>query len=121
SDDIHAGGVLQMLVIETEDGSSYATHADPTGTEYATDWVTIPDPDPDPGPDEESTVRQGMALGAATFSRLEGAWWGNDRLYIVSTDGGPTGQGQVFEYDPIAERMRVLIASPDAAVLNNPD
>src|SRR5690606_34476551 len=63
SDDIHAGGVLQMLVIETEDGSSYATHADPTGTEYATDWVTIPDPDPDPGPDEESTVRQGMALG----------------------------------------------------------
>lgn len=30
-------------------------------------------------------------------------------------------QGQVFEYDPRRERMRVLFASPDAAALNNPD
>ncbi|MFC0557038.1 alkaline phosphatase PhoX [Planotetraspora thailandica] len=39
----------------------------------------------------------------------------------TSTSGGPTGQGQVFEYDPQTERMRVLFASPDASVLNNPD
>jgi uncharacterized protein len=114
-----AGGRLQMMVIETEDGSSYQTYTDPTGTRYRTSWVDIPNPDYAPG--ETRPAEQGAALGAAVFSRLEGAWWGNDRLYVVSTSGGPKGQGQVFEYHPRRERMRVLFASPDAAVLNNPD
>lgn len=114
------GGQLQMMVIPTPDGSSYSTYTDGTGVEYATtSWVTIPNPDYAPG--ETRPAEQGAALGAAVFRRLEGAWYGNDRVYIVSTSGGPTGQGQVFEYDPQAERMRVLFASPDASVLNNPD
>jgi secreted PhoX family phosphatase len=117
--DLAAGGRLEMLVIETDDGSSYSTYTDPTGTEYSTSWVPIPNPDYAPG--EVRPALQGQALGAAVFQRLEGAWWGNDRVYIVSTSGGPKGQGQVFEYDPATERMRVLFASPDAAVLNNPD
>ncbi|MGH3490644.1 MAG: alkaline phosphatase PhoX [Actinopolymorphaceae bacterium] len=114
-----AGGKLQMLVIETDDGSSYSTYDDGTGTRYRTSWVTIPNPDYAPG--EQRPAEQGAALGAAVFTRLEGAWWGNERIYVVSTSGGPTGQGQVFEYDPERERMRVLFASPDASVLNNPD
>jgi uncharacterized protein len=114
-----AGGELQMLVVETDDRSSYVTYEDPTGTEYSTSWVTIPNPDYAPG--EQRPAEQGQSLGAAVFRRLEGAWWGNDRVYIVSTSGGPTGQGQVFEYDPASEHMRVLFASPDASVLNNPD
>ncbi|WP_199430238.1 alkaline phosphatase PhoX [Qaidamihabitans albus] len=117
--ELAAGGELQMLVVRTPDGSSYSTYADGTGTEYRTSWVTVPNPDYAPG--ETRPAEQGAALGAAVFRRLEGAWWGNDRVYIVSTSGGPKGQGQVFEYDPRAERMRVLFASPDAAVLNNPD
>ena len=117
--DLHAGGELQMLVVQTAAGGSYSTYTDGTGTEYRTSWVTIPDPDYAPG--ETRPAEQGQALGAAVFRRLEGAWYGNDRVYVVSTSGGPTGQGQVFEYDPQAERMRVLFASPDAAVLNNPD
>ncbi len=117
--ELAAGGRLQMMVIETEDGSSYSTYEDPTGTEYMTSWVDIPNPDFAPG--ETRPALQGQALGAAVFTRLEGAWWGNDRIYVVSTSGGTVGQGQVFEYDPAAERMRVLFASPDAAVLNNPD
>lgn len=116
---LSAGGKLQMLVIKTDDGSSYSTYGDPTGTEYETDWVTIDNPDYAPG--EVRPALQGQAKGAAVFRRLEGAWWGNDRVYIVSTSGGPKGQGQVFEYDPAEERLRVLFASPDAAVLNNPD
>jgi secreted PhoX family phosphatase len=113
------GGELQMLVIRSAAGGSYTTYADGTGVEYETGWVTIDSPDPVPG--ELSTVQQGIARGGAQFRRLEGAWWGNDRCYIVSTSGGPKGQGQVFEYDPAGERMRVLFASPDASVLNNPD
>jgi secreted PhoX family phosphatase len=113
------GGELQMLVIQSAAGGSYTTYGDGTGVTYKTDWVTIDNPDPAPG--DLSTVRQGIAKGGAQFRRLEGAWWGNDRCYIVSTSGGPKGQGQVFEYDPATERMRVLFASPDASVLNNPD
>ncbi|MEV5764922.1 alkaline phosphatase PhoX [Micromonospora sp. NPDC052213] len=117
--ELSAGGELQMLVVQTPDGSSYSTYADGTGVEYRTSWVTVPNPDYAPG--ETRPAVQGAALGAAVFKRLEGAWYGNDRVYIVSTSGGPKGQGQVFEYDPQAETMRVLFASPDASVLNNPD
>ncbi|MEV4543475.1 alkaline phosphatase PhoX [Micromonospora echinaurantiaca] len=118
--ELSAGGVLQMLVVPTADGSSYTTYGDGTGVEYRDlTWVDIPNPDYAPG--ETRPALQGAALGAAVFRRLEGAWYGNERIYIVSTSGGPAGQGQVFEYDPAAERMRVLFASPDAAVLNNPD
>jgi len=113
------GGELQLMVIENSAGASYSTYSDPTGTEYRTSWVTIPDPDYAPG--ATRPAEQGQSLGAAVFRRLEGAWYGNDRVYVVSTSGGPAGQGQVFEYDPQAERARVLFASPDAAVLNNPD
>ncbi|MEV0807787.1 alkaline phosphatase PhoX [Micromonospora sp. NPDC050200] len=117
--ELSAGGELQMLVVQTPGGSSYSTYADGTGVEYRTSWVTVPNPDYAPG--ETRPAVQGAALGAAVFKRLEGAWYGNDRVYIVSTSGGPKGQGQVFEYDPQAETMRVLFASPDSTVLNNPD
>ncbi|WP_020573980.1 PhoX family protein [Actinopolymorpha alba] len=117
--DLAAGGELQMLVVETDSGTSYSTYTDGTGAEYRTSWVRIPNPDYAPG--EQRPAEQGAALGAAVFRRLEGAWWGNDRVYVVSTSGGPKGQGQVFEYDPARESMRVLFASPDASVLNNPD
>jgi uncharacterized protein len=116
--DLVAGGRLQMLEIENG-GVSYSTYTDPTGTEYRTDWVDIDNPDFAPG--ELRLAIQGQLKGGAVFRRLEGAWWGNERAYFVSTNGGPAGQGQVFEYDPRSEYMRVLIASPSAGVLNNPD
>ena len=83
--DLHAGGELQMLVVQTAAGGSYSTYTDGTGTEYRTSWVTIPDPDYAPG--ETRPAEQGQALGAAVFRRLEGAWYGNDRVYVVSTSG----------------------------------
>lgn len=111
------GGVLEMLVIN--DGP-YDTRRDATGTVYAsTSWVTIENPDWAPG--EPSPVQQGIAQGGAVFARLEGAWYQDGKVYIVSTSGGPAGQGQVFEYDLASEALRVLFASPASDVLNNPD
>ena len=64
---------------------------------------------------------QGRAAGAATFARLEGCWYGNDRkIYIVSTNGG-IGQGQIWVFDPKAQTMSLLFQSPGSAVLNAPD
>ena len=55
------------------------------------------------------------------FGRLEGAWYGHGRIYFVSTSGGNVGQGQVFDYDPRRDRVRLLFESPSADVLNAPD
>jgi uncharacterized protein len=115
--ELAAGGTLEMLVINN---GPYDTRADDTGTTYAsTSWVTIDNPDWVPG--EPSTVQQGIAKGGAVFARLEGAWYADGKVYIVSTSGGPIGQGQVFEYTPATGAFRVLFASPDPQVLNNPD
>ena len=111
------GGRLQMLKIGD---AAYETYADPTGTDYGrVRWVDIDEPDPAPG--ATSTVQQGIAQGGASIRRGEGIWYGNDRLYIVSTNGGPAGEGQIFELNPRSDRLRVLFASPDAATLNAPD
>ena len=49
-------------------------------------------------------------------------WYGNDaKIYIVSTSGGGSARGQVWEYDPAAERLRMLFQSPGPEVLNAPD
>ena len=115
-----AGGQLFMLRVKGRNkinlGDSYRN-----GTTFDVEWVPIASPD-NPAPISGNFVwAQGRAQGAATFGRLEGAWYGNDaKIYIVSTSGG-IGQGQIWEYDPANEAIRLLFESPGAAVLNAPD
>jgi secreted PhoX family phosphatase len=82
-------------------------------------WVTIPNPDPGPFPDP-TVVSQGIAGGGAQFERLEGTWYGDGKIYFVSTSGGPQ-RGQVFEYDPGNDRLRLIFSSPGPQVLDSPD
>jgi secreted PhoX family phosphatase len=65
--------------------------------------------------------QQGVAKGGAIFARLEGAWFGDGRLYITATSGGQAGMGQVWEIDPKASTLRLIFESPGSAVLNMPD
>ena len=44
----------------------------------------------------------------------------SDRLLPVD-DGGSVGEGQVFEYNPREETLRLIYDAPDAAALDNPD
>jgi secreted PhoX family phosphatase len=114
------GGLLSMLKVKNINqanlGAPYAH-----GATFDVEWVPIANPDA-PGAIPGNFVwAQGRALGAATFARLEGCWYGNDaKIYVVSTSGG-IGQGQVWEYDPASETIRLLFQSPAAAVLNAPD
>ena len=55
----------------------------------------MPIDEPDPAGDTVRAEAQGK--GAAIFARLEGAFYGNDRIYVLTTNGGPAGQGMVFE------------------------
>ena len=114
------GGQLSMLKVKgaalANLGASYAN-----GSTFDVEWVPIANPDnPNPIPGNFVWL-QGRMQGAATFARLEGCWYGNDaKIYVVSTSGG-IGQGQIWEYDPAAETIRLLFQSPGAAVLNAPD
>ncbi|MGH9226453.1 MAG: alkaline phosphatase PhoX [Acidimicrobiales bacterium] len=116
TDNLAAGGVLEaMQLAGTADTRSWAT-----GTSAPVDaWVLVDNPDWGPG--QDSTWTQVSAKGAARISRGEGAWFGNDVVYVVSTDGGVPRQGQVFAYDPVADTFTCVFASPSAAVLNAPD
>jgi uncharacterized protein len=115
------GGQLSMLKVRNVNladlGASYAN-----GTTFPVEWVPIATPDnPASNAPANAVWAQGRALGAATFTRLEGCSHGNDRkIYVVSTSGGVT-QGQVWTYDPAAETITLLFQSPGANVLNMPD
>jgi secreted PhoX family phosphatase len=118
---LSAGGRLFMLKVKGRPkidlGDSYAH-----GATFDVEWVPIDRPDnPDADAPDDFVWHQGRALGAATFQRLEGCWYGDDRrIYIVSTDGG-IGQGQIWVYDPAAETIALLFQSPGKHVLNRPD
>jgi secreted PhoX family phosphatase len=95
----------------------------PNGTTFDVEWVQIAQPDdPSPIAPANAVFSQGRQLGAARFARLEGCWRGSDnRIYFVSTNGGAVGQGQVWFYDPLQQRLTLLFESPSADVLNAPD
>ena len=114
--DLAAGGQLQMLAIGD---AATQTYSDQGPKDYGqVSWVDIGVPDPAPG--AQSTVQQGIAQGGASFERGEGIWYGNGRLYFISTSGGPS-RGQVFELDPATDQLRLIFHSPSLDVLDSPD
>jgi uncharacterized protein len=122
-------GKLQMLKIKGEFQANTQFWEDLRKT-YRTEWVDVPVADP---PTTEANVllgpspfQQGFAAGAASFRRLEGCWYGDGKIFFLSTDGGPvtssgTGEGQIFEYDIKRETLKLLYVSKDPAALENPD
>ena len=65
--------------------------------------------------------QQGLDGGAATFARLEGAWFGNGRLFFTATSGGDAKMGQVWELNPRRGSLRLVFESPGPEVLAMPD
>ena len=116
---LSAGGRLEMLAIEGEPGTDMRTLR-PPGNWLPVSWVPIEDPDPGET-SQHGVFRQGRDQGGATFGRLEGAWYGEGRIYIVSTNGGAAKAGQVWEYHPAGERLRLIFESPGTQVLDMPD
>jgi secreted PhoX family phosphatase len=105
-----------MLAVVGEPGKNLETVV--CGDEFDTEWVDITDPDTDV---DHGVFNEGFAAGGARFRRLEGCWFGLGKVYFLSTTGGPSGEGQVFEYDPETEHLRVIFHSAGAATCENPD
>jgi len=139
-------GRLQMLAVHGRPDANLAA-AQPAGASYRATWVDIDDPDPTfpytPGqtaPTANDTAinhvgAQGRAQGAARFSRLEGAVYDRGTVYFTSTQGGGpaepgdsdpvggwgNGTGQVWAYDTLRGRLRLVYESPGVDVLDLPD
>ena len=121
---LEQGGALEMLKVAGE------VNADLTGTEqgrtFAVEWVRIEDPDADPeqlvptspdGPPLISSGRsgpfmQGQHAGGATFMRGEGCWFYDGLIYWADTAGGPVHAGAVWAFDPQAQTLTSVYASP---------
>ncbi len=115
------GGTLEMLKVK---GNPDLIGAAMPGMDYKVSWVAIEDPDRPHSPgtrDGGGVFTQGKVQGGASFARLEGCWWGNDLCYFVSTSGGRAKAGQVWQYNPREETLRLVFESPGAEFLDSPD
>lgn len=118
------GGRLQMLAIKDKPGYK-TTSGQKMGEPMAVVWVDIADPDPESAEtDPASVYKQGLKAGGATFTRLEGCWYGQGKIFFTATRGGDNSLGQVWQYEPRGENdgtLTLLFESPDAAHLEGPD
>ncbi len=97
---LHRGGKLQMLAIHGR--PKYNTAAKQTvGEKLECRWVDIKDPDPN-GADRfpQAVYMQGRHEGGARFLGLEGGTFSKGSCYFTASDGGDTGQGQIWKYTP---------------------
>lgn len=117
------GGRLQMLKVEGRDGADLRGGQGP-GATFPVEWVDIPDPTRAHAPRTADTLgvfTQGRERGGAVFARLEGCTAVGRRIYFTSTSGGAAGMGQVWEYDPTREQLRLRYESPGGATMDMPD
>jgi secreted PhoX family phosphatase len=118
---LDAGGRLQMLKVGGE--WNYDTRTGQrVGRSLPVEWVDIDHPDPAEAERVPLAVfNQGWARGAAVFGRLEGCWWSGGAVYLTAVSGGDEGEGQIWEYVPGDERLRLVFESPDAELLSSPE
>jgi hypothetical protein len=122
--DLRQGGRVQMLALDGRPGFNTASGAIPPLVPLPASWVDIDDPDPAVITSTTRLAAQGIAKGACRFSRLEGAWWGDEGCYFDATSGGAAGAGQIFHYRALsADRGQLMLVfeSPSASVLDSPD
>ncbi|MBA2530175.1 MAG: DUF839 domain-containing protein [Euzebyales bacterium] len=135
------GGRLQMLAVSGRPNADLAGESGPApavGSTFDVEWVDIDDPDPDVTgfTNDQALVAvsgQGLARGAAIFSRLEGAAADRNTIYFCSTQGGTPpadapepsgfghGRGQIWAYHTPTNKLHLLYESPSRQVLDLPD
>lgn len=116
------GGALEML---RAPGHPDLRKGIAVGAELDVEWVPIADPTRPHTRASERDGRgvfdQGAERGGSRFIRLEGCWYHDGAVYIVSTSGGDAGAGQIWQYTPARERLRLVFQSPGKQVLDMPD
>ena len=124
-DDPTGNGTLQMLKVKNQPQADLSGfQASVLGNVYDVEWVTIDDPEAHVVEGSQlgnGVFWQGFQKGGAAFQRGEGAWYGNDLIYFISTSGGPAREGIVWAYDPYKEQLFAFLESDGPATVDNPD
>lgn len=119
-----SGGTLEMLAV-TGTPQLDTRRGQKNGVTYPVEWVPIAEPEKAhhdaEAKDGLGVFQQGRALGGTTFARLEGAWYGNGAIFFTATSGGDRQRGQVWEYTPATETLRLVFESPGWDILDYPD
>lgn len=118
---LHAGGVLEIAEVV---GQPDLRGGFANGAEFDVRWHRIADPTlaHTPGTNDELGVfKQGQARGGSMFSRLEGCWFGDGVVTFDATSGGAAEAGQIWQYDPQSDKLKLLFESPSKPTLNMPD
>jgi len=116
------GGTLEALRVRNR--PNFDTDTASPGESYPVEWVTVDEPNPPVETGGQSTRAQAQAKGAALFTRTEGIWATDRRLYFDCTEGGDAGAGQLWEYTPRGRdggELKLIFESPGADVLDAPD
>lgn len=128
------GGVLEAM--HCFDGGTPVTDLSPyrtIGKRLRVEWVPVPDPLA-----TTTSIRRQLTDDQVTRSRkLEGAWWGDGRAYVVSSfarAGAPpigdtslaSHDGQVWSFDPATQTLRLEVyldvnPAPEGAGADIPD
>jgi secreted PhoX family phosphatase len=120
-----AGGRLQMLALKGNRSNYDTRTGQRVGKPLPVRWVDIEDPDPSAAETNPLAVfEQGKEEGGATFSRLEGCWYGDGSVFFAATDGGDAELGQVWQYRPRGNsggQLILLFESRSADQLDAPD
>ena len=78
------------------------------GAPMAVEWVDVEDVN-NPGNDMAART---IAVGAASFTRGEGMWFGRGEVFFCCTDGGPPKIGQIWRYRPSPREGQVNEGGP---------
>jgi secreted PhoX family phosphatase len=120
-----AGGRLQMLALKGNRSNYDTRTGQRVGKPLPVRWVDIEDPDPSAAETNPLAVfEQGKEEGGATFSRLEGCWYGDGSVFFNSTSGGDAELGQVWQYRPRGNsggQLILLFESHSVDQLDAPD
>lgn len=92
-----------------------------TGTVYGVDWIEAPDRDA-----RTVSVRKQFTDGQVTRARkLEGMWWGDGGVYVVSSyareESPVEHDGQVWFYDPRRRTLTLKVLLGTGGVFDGPD
>lgn len=114
-------GTLQMMAVA---GRADLSRDVPRDTWLDVAWVDIDDPQAGHNAgrlDSAAVYTQGKRVGGTSFRRPEGCWFESGLVFLTDTTGGDAGCGQVFAFDPVEQRIRLVFESPDRELLDHPD
>ncbi len=111
-----AGGQLEALAIAGQKTLD-TTKTFPVNKAFPVTWIPLDNVDP-----EADTLRYAaQEQGAAIFKRGEGMIYGQGKVYWTCTSGGDRNRGQIFEYEPATNQLKLFVEAAKSGILEYPD